>query len=175
MTFSTDLSRYSMFETLRNGQVIEIRATKPEDRDEMMKAIGRTSNESLYRRFFSPKRAFSEKEVNYLLEIDFVKHVALVAVLEETSRPIIAGGRYIVYQPGCAELAFVVEDAYQGKGIGSLLMRHLIAIARKAELDELHAEVLPSNESMLKVFERTGLAISTTRDQYNVHITLRLR
>jgi ribosomal protein S18 acetylase RimI-like enzyme len=175
MKISTDLSEYSALEKLRNGQVIELRATKPGDRDKMMKAIDRTSNESLYRRFFSPKRSFSEKEVNYLLEIDFVKQVALVVVLEEASRPIIAGGRYIVYQPGCAELAFVVEDAYQGQGIGSLLMRHLITIASKSGLDELHAEVLPSNESMLKVFERTGLVVSTTRDQYNVHITLRLR
>ena len=175
MTDLVDFSRYSVRETLRDGRKIEIRATKPADRDEMMKAIGRTSEGSLYRRFFSPKRGFSEKEVNYFMDIDFVKQVALVVVLEEAERPIIAGGRYIVSEPGGAEMAFVVEDAYQGQGIGSVLMRHLIEIARQAGLEKLHAEVLPSNDSMLKVFNRTGLVISTKRDQSSVQITLGLR
>ena len=175
MTKSTDFSKYSEIETLRDGRKIEIRATKPDDRDEMMKGIGRTSDKSLYRRFFSPKRGFSEKEVNYFMDIDFVKQVALVVVLEEEGQPIIAGGRYIVFEPGDAELAFVVEDAYQGQGIGSTLMRHLTAIARQAGLAELHAEVLPSNESMIKVFERSGLVASTKMDQSSVHITMKLR
>jgi GNAT superfamily N-acetyltransferase len=175
MTDSTDYSKYSKIETLRDGRKIEIRATKPQDRDEMMKGIGRTSDKSLYRRFFSLKRGFSEKEVNYFMDIDFVKQVALVVVLEKAGQPIIAGGRYIVFEPGGAELAFVVEDAYQGQGIGSALMRHLITIARQAGLDKLHAEVLPSNDSMLKVFDRTGLVVSTKRDQSSVHITMKLR
>jgi len=176
MTNSTDLSGYSVFETLRNGRVIEIRAIKPEDREAMLKAVDRTSKESFYRRFFSSKRDFSEKEIDYFLEVDFVKHVALVVVVEEAGQSIIiGGGRYIVYQPGRAELAFAVEDAYQGQGIASAIMRHLTAIARASGLDELHAEVLQGNTSMLKVFEKSGLAVSTTRDQGILHLTLRLR
>jgi GNAT superfamily N-acetyltransferase len=175
MTNSTDFSRYSVLETLRDGRKIEIRATKPEDRDEMMKAVGRTSDNSLYRRFFSPKRGFSEKEVNYFMDIDFVKQVALVVVLEEADRPIIAGGRYIVFTPGIGELLFVVEDAYQHQGIGSALMRHIIAIARKAGLGKLHGEMLPGNEPALKMFERTGLVVSTTRDKWKIEFILGLR
>jgi GNAT superfamily N-acetyltransferase len=175
MTFAKELSRYSALEKLRDGRKIEIRAIKPQDRDEMMKAIGRTSDESIYSRFFTLKRSFSESELNLFLNIDFVKEVGLVVVLEEEGRPIIAGGRYIVFNPGVGELAFVVEDAYQKQGIGSALMRHLIAIARKAGLDKLHAEMPPGNEPMLKVFEKTGLVVSTTRDKWSVEVTLGLR
>jgi RimJ/RimL family protein N-acetyltransferase len=174
MTSTTELSRYSAAEKLRDGRAIEIRAIRPEDREELLKSIARSSDNSLYRRFFTLKRAFSEKELDYFLNIDFVKQVGLVVVLEEAGRSIIAGGRFIVFEPGIAELAFVVEDAFQGQGIGSSLMRHLIALARQAGLDELHAQVLPSNESMLKVFERTGLVVSKTRDQGSVLITLGL-
>jgi len=176
MTFSMDLSRYSALETLRNGRMIEIRAIKPEDRNELMKTVGRASKDSIYRRFFSTRRDFSDKEVDYYLDVDFTNHVALVAVLEEAGCPIIAGGgRYIVYQPGCAELAFGLEDAYQGLGIASVLMRHIAELACKAGLDELHADVLPGNLSMLKVFKSSGLPVSTKRTQDTLHITLRLR
>ena len=67
------------------------------------------------------------------MDVDFVDHVALVAVVEEDGRPMIAGGgRYVVVQPGQAELAFAVVDEYQGQRIGAALLRHLVAIARAA-------------------------------------------
>ena len=175
MTEQTDLSQYSKFVTLRNGKVVEIRAIKPTDREEMLKIVEKASKDSFYRRFFSQKRDLSDKEVDYYLNIDFVKQVGLVAVVEEAGRPVIVGGgRYIISQPGHAELAFGVEDKYQGQGIASALMRHLVVIARSAGLDELHAEVLPENMSMLKVFEKSGLAISIKHEQGSVHVTLRL-
>jgi ribosomal protein S18 acetylase RimI-like enzyme len=75
----------------------------------------------------------------------------LVAVVEEGERPvIIGGGRYIVVQPGKAEVAFAVVDQYQGQGIGSTLMHHLATIARSSGLRELVAQVLPDNTAMLK-------------------------
>ena len=58
---------------------------------------------------------------------------------------IVGGGRYIVVRPGTAELAFMVEDGCQGLGIGGVLLRHLVALARTAGLKELIAEVLPEN------------------------------
>jgi GNAT superfamily N-acetyltransferase len=139
-----EAATYSAVETLRGGRQIEIRALRPEDRSELLTAVGRTSPESLYRRFFSVKRGFTEQETIYFLNIDFVDHVALVAVVEEASLPVIVGGaRYIVLQPGKAEIAFTVIDPYQGQGIGAALMRHLAGIARRAGLRELVAEVLP--------------------------------
>ena len=172
---AVEISSYSVFETLRDGRRLEVRALKPEDRAGMLEFVGRMSEQSRYYRFFAPKSTFTESEIAYFMNVDFVNHVALVGVLEEAGRPVIAGsGRYIVSQPGCAEIAFGVDDAHQGLGIASALLRHLVAIARTARLEALQAEVLSKNASMLKVFEKSGLELSTTSEQGVLHVTLRL-
>lgn len=166
---------YSAVEHLRDGSTAQIRALRPDDRDDMLAAVGRTSTQSLRRRFFVPKRGFSEKEVSFFMNIDFSNHVALVAHVDEDGHSVIAGGgRYIVVRPGQAELAFVVVDAYQGKGIATILMRHLLAIAREAGLKELTAEVLPENAAMLKVFSRFGFRVGSGSDPQVRHLTLQL-
>jgi len=168
-------AQYSANETLRNGGRVEIRALKPEDQTDLIAAVGRSSAQSLYRRFFGVRRNFTQQEIEYFLNVDFVNHVALVAVVEEGDHPaIVGGGRYVVVQPGKAEIAFAVVDQHQGQGIGAALMRHLTAIAREAGLKELTAEVLPDNISMLKVFEKSGLRLSTQRESQVVHVTLQL-
>ena len=149
----SEIIRYSAVETLRNGRRVTIRALRPQDRNDLLAAVGRTSAQSLYRRFFGAKRHFTEKETAFFLNVDFINHVALVAVVEENGQQVIAGGgRYIVDKPGRAELAFAVVDQYQGQGIGAALLRHLALIAHEAGLHELTAEVLPENTAMLKVF-----------------------
>ena len=166
---------YSAFERLRDGSSIEIRALQPDDRDGMLAAIGRTSTQSLRTRFFVPKRGFSDSEISFFMNIDFKNHVALVATTDEDGRQVIAGGaRYIVVQPGKAELAFMVIDAYQGKGIASALLRHLVGIAREAGLVQLMAEVLPENGAMLKVFDRFGFRRRPTGDPQVRHLVLEL-
>jgi ribosomal protein S18 acetylase RimI-like enzyme len=85
---------------------------------------------------------------------------------------IVGGGRYVIVQPGRAEVAFAVIDEYQGQGIGTALMRHLAGIARAAGLKELIAEVLPENVPMLKVFEKSGLHCGTKRESGIVHVVL---
>ena len=171
-----EAANYSASETLRDGRRLEIRALRPNDRAGLAAAVARSSDQSLYRRFFSLKRSFSESEVEYFLNVDFVNHVALVAVVEEDGRPTIAGGaRYIVEQPGMAEIAFAVVDEYQGQGIGAALMRHLAAIAVSAGLKELIAEVLPDNMPMLKVFEKSGFPRSVKHEAQVVHVSLALR
>jgi GNAT superfamily N-acetyltransferase len=168
-------SRYSQFETLRDGTRLEIRAQQPEDQAAMLEVFGRMSEQSRYTRFFAPKRGLSEKEIAHFMNVDFVNHVALVALDDDAGRRRIVGaGRYIVSQPGTAELAFAVDDAQQGRGIASALIRHLAAIARATGLDGLHAEVLDANAPMLKVFEKSGLAMSTRRQQGVVQVALRL-
>jgi RimJ/RimL family protein N-acetyltransferase len=86
----------------------------------------------------------------------------------------VGGGRYIVSEPGRAEIAFAVDDPHQGLGIATRLTRHLVAIARAAGLRELTAEVLPDNAPMLKVFERCGLTATMRREGGVVHVTLAL-
>jgi RimJ/RimL family protein N-acetyltransferase len=151
---------FSAVELLRDGRRIEIRAIRPSDRAALLAAVDLTSSRSLYRRFFGIKRGFSEKEISYFLNVDFVNHVALVAVTNEGGREIIVGGgRSVVVGLGTAELAFMIVDEYQGKGLGGALLRHLVALARSAGLRELIAEALPDNVAMLKVFENSGLSV----------------
>ena len=164
---------YSATERTRDGREVEIRALRPDDKDDMLAAVGRTGMQSLQRRFFVVKRGFSEKEIAFFMNIDFANHVALVALAQEDGRKvIIGGGRYVVTEPGKAEIAFVVIDDYQGQGIGTLLMRHLAVIARKAGLKELVAEVLPENAAMRKVFGKFGFQARRSRDPQVVHLVL---
>jgi len=171
----SDLAAYSEIESLRDGRRVEIRALRPADRDDLLAAVRRIGADSLYRRFFAVKREFSEKETRFFVNVDFVSHVALVAVLEEEGKPvIIAGARYIVVKPGQAEVAFAVVDTYHGQGLGTMLMRHLTTIARGAGQRQLIADVLPDNRQMLKVFQKCGLAMSTRRESGSLHVTLQL-
>jgi GNAT superfamily N-acetyltransferase len=166
---------FSVVETLRDGRIVEIRAQKPTDVDGLRAAVAQSSAESLSRRFFAPKRHFSEQEVAYFLNIDFVTQVALVAVVDEAGKhSIVAGGRYVLVRPGVAEVAFAVVDDFQGHGIGTKLMRHLVGIAREAGLRELIAEVLPDNQPMLSVFQKCGLKVATRRDRGAVHVRMQL-
>jgi RimJ/RimL family protein N-acetyltransferase len=168
-------AKYEVVETLPDGRPVTIRALRPDDRDGLLAAVANSSARSLYRRFFSPKRSFTAKEVAYFLDIDFADHLALVAVLNEGGRPTIVGGaRYVVVQPGRAEVAFTVVDHHQGQGIGTLLMGHLANLARQAGIKELIAEVLAENIAMLKVFEKSGLGLTTKQQAGVVHVDLQL-
>jgi RimJ/RimL family protein N-acetyltransferase len=170
-----EVAKFSTIETMRDGRRVEIRALRHEDRNGLEEAVSRASAESVRRRFFSLRRHFSEQEMEFFSNIDFVSHVALVVIAEEGGRPVIVGGgRYIVLEPGRAEVAFALIDEYQGHGIGTALMRHLAAIARDAGLKELIAEVLPGNTAMLNVFKKSGLRPTTKREADIVHVTLQL-
>jgi RimJ/RimL family protein N-acetyltransferase len=170
-----DPASFARQEQLRDGRPIEIRALRPDDETGMLAALDASSSESLQKRFFVLKRHFSEKERAFFMEIDFKKHVALVACAEDAGHStIVGGGRYIVFEPGRAELAFVVVDAWQGRGIAGLLMRHLIALAREAGLKELSAEVLADNGAMRHVFEKYGFKPGARVDPQTIHLVLAL-
>lgn len=170
-----EAAKYSVIEALRDGRRVEIRALRRDDRADFLTALGRIGTRSLARRFLAPRRSFSESEIAYFVNVDFVNHVALIAVVEEGGRPlIIGGGRYIVLQPGQAEVAFAVIDEYQRHGVGAALMGHLAAIAREAGLRELIAEVLTDNTGMLKVFKKSGFHLQMKHSPGLVHIALRI-
>ena len=135
----SDTATYSAVHTLSDGRVIRIRALKPDDRSGLLEAVRRSSPQSLYRRFFGLKRHFSEEEVAYFVNVDFVQHVALIAEIEERGGPTIVGGaRYVVQEPGQAEIAFAVIDQYQGLGLGAAFLLHLSKIGREAGLKGVH-------------------------------------
>jgi hypothetical protein len=87
-----NVEKYSATEALRDGCRVEIRALRPDDRADLLAAVGRASAQSLYRRFFGLKRSFTEEEAAFFVNVDFVNHVALVALIDEGGRSVIAGG-----------------------------------------------------------------------------------
>ncbi len=120
------------------------------------------------------KRSFSEKEQHFFFDVDFVDHVVLIAVAKTDGNPRIVGGaRFVVTEPGKAEVAFSVVDDYQGHGLGAVLMHHITAIAREAGIREFFAEVLSDNGPMLAVFEHSGLITTVRREGATIHVAMR--
>ena len=171
----SQIASFSAQGVLKDRTQVEIRALRPNDEADMLAAIERTEPNTLQSRFFAMKRHFSEKERAFFMDVDFSNHVALAAWVEEQDRRIIVGGgRYVVTDPGEAEMAFVVVDAWQGRGIGSLLLRYLIDIAREQGLRELTAEVLSDNASMRRVFAKSDFRPARSDDPRTVRLTLAL-
>ena len=170
-----DAAAYRARDTLRDGTCVEIRALRPADAEALRQSVGRMSDESVVRRFFAPRSGFSEEEVSRFVNVDFIRHVALVATvpLGEGER-IVAGARYVVLAPGEAEMACAVEDTHQGRGLGTVLLRHLGAVARAAGIQRIHADVLAENTPMLRLLRGAGLPLAQQRASGAVHLTLTL-
>ena len=142
---------------LRDGTVAHLRPIKPSDVEGIHRFHAGQSEESIYLRFFAPLRQLSEKDVHRFTHVDYVDRVALVVLHRDD---IIGVGRYDRVGPRSAEVAFNISDHSQGKGIGSVLLEHLAAIARELGISEFTAEVLPQNRKMLQVFADAGYAVS---------------
>jgi GNAT superfamily N-acetyltransferase len=175
----SDIRSYKVTERLRNQQEITIRAVRPDDKGLVVEALTDLSADSIYRRFFTFKQNISPKGLKQTTEVDFDNTVALMAVLEKDGvEQLVGGGRYI--RSGLskaeekAEVAFLIHDAFQGLGIGSRIFKHLIAIARDSGITEFEAEVLPSNEAMLKVFTRSGLPVVRKATCESIHVSIKL-
>ncbi len=173
---------YKFKERLKNGAEVTIRPLKDGDRKTLSTIWKHLSPQSIYYRFFSPKKELSESDLEYLSHVDFKKHVALTACIENKDGSLepVAIGRYIVTEenPGTAEVAFVVDDPFQGIGIGSALMKQLAIIGRSAGLERFVAYVLTENKRMLSVFNHSGLPMQKSMadgSTYEIELSLRPR
>jgi RimJ/RimL family protein N-acetyltransferase len=174
-----EIIHYTAMERLRDQRKVKIRAIRPDDKGLVIDALQRVSPESLYYRLFAPKKVFTDEDLKQYIEVDSVDVVALVAVLEEgENQKIVGGGRYVRCGPSetgqRAEVAFLIDDAHQGLGIGSRLFKHLVAIALASGITTFEAEVLPSNSKMLRVFERSGFQVAKTLTRDSTHVTIEL-
>jgi RimJ/RimL family protein N-acetyltransferase len=172
-----DLLNYRVTERLRNGLEVTIRTIRPEDKMLLLKAFKELEATSVYTRFFAPKKDLTDQELKWATEIDFVRHVALVACIGENGEEtIIGGGRYIAAEgpdlPSAAEIAFAVEEDYHGLGLASILLKHLVLIGREQGIARFDADVLPTNKAMLRVFSRAGLPVSTVPSGDSVHVAI---
>ena len=170
---------YSVSEVLKDGTRVTIRAVRPGDRQRFLEAFRLLEKDSIYTRFFCDRSDLSDAEIDRAVNVDFVREVALVVTTETVpGETIIASGRYITIDGSStersAELAFVVEEDYQGRGIASRLLAHLAALARSQSLTRFEADVLSQNSPMLAVFKRCGFPMRQRRDGGVIHLTLAL-
>jgi acyl-CoA synthetase (NDP forming)/GNAT superfamily N-acetyltransferase len=139
---------------LGDGATVLIRPITPDDRDALAEFHGRQSHDSQYRRYFTAKPRLSASELDHFTQVDFVDRAALVV---EAHGEFIAWASYERWpNRDDADSAFMVDDQHHGRGIATLLLEHLAAIARSNGITRFTAEVLAENRAMLSVFARAG-------------------
>jgi acyl-CoA synthetase (NDP forming)/RimJ/RimL family protein N-acetyltransferase len=142
---------------LRDGSMAHVRPIRPEDADGVRRFHAGQSAESIYLRFFAPLKQLSDRDVARFTEVDYHQRVALVATVHDE---IIGIARYDCIDATTAEVAFNISDAYQGRGVGSMLLEHLAAIAQEEGVRRFVADVLPQNRKMISVFTEAGYEVS---------------
>jgi acyl-CoA synthetase (NDP forming)/GNAT superfamily N-acetyltransferase len=139
---------------LSDGETAYIRPITPDDAPLLLAFHERQPKENLYRRFFSPKPTLTDDELQHFTDVDFVDRVALVM---EQHGEFIAWASYERWKGrDDADVAFMVDADQQAKGIATLLLEHLAAIARSNGISRFTADVLADNRPMLRVFSRAG-------------------
>jgi RimJ/RimL family protein N-acetyltransferase len=157
-----------------NLRGISIREVRADDRDRIANAFRALGPQTIYKRFFFPKRDVSDEELRRLTECDNVRDAVLVATAASGDEEIIVGLGHCARTGASADVAFTVAEDYQGRGIASELLRQLAQIARRTGISRFEADVLADNAPMLKVFRRSGLPVQETRANQVVHLTMPL-
>ena len=144
---------------LDDGTQLSFRPIHPTDEPRMLHLFYELSQQTIYYRFMSHLKRITRKQIQDFVYIDHRSDVAVVGTLPEAhGEDIIAIGRYYLdASTNRAEVAFVVRDDWQGRGIGRFLLSHLVKIARRNGIQGFTAEVLRENKAMLSVFNRSEL------------------
>ncbi|MES1193625.1 MAG: GNAT family N-acetyltransferase [Solirubrobacterales bacterium] len=142
---------------------ILLRRITPEDKDALVAGLGRLSERSVYQRFLAPKPRLTSSELRYLTEVDFVDHYALVAVLARSPEVVVGVGRWVrsTESPTDAEIAIVIADDLQGRGVGTQLGRALTEVARARGIERFTASMLPSNQAAHRLFAKISSQLQT--------------
>lgn len=152
--------------SLKDGLEVKIRPIKTSDEDMMRRLFYNFSDESKYFRYFAAKPVMPHKEMQKYVSIDYEDILSVVAIVEKgRNERIIAEARYAYDKKTDAyEVAFIVDEEFQGKGVATFLFNYLIKVARDRGIDWFIAHVLPRNEAMLKVFEKSKIKITRSYD-----------
>ncbi|GAA2795246.1 GNAT family N-acetyltransferase [Kitasatospora sp. CM 4170] len=164
---------------LRDGGTARIRPITPDDAGRLVEFYEQVSDQSKYFRFFAPYPRLSDKDVRRFTHHDFVNRVGLAVVIRDR---FIATVRYDRIdaegrpsETGTdAEVAFLVQDAHQGRGVASALLEHIAAVAQERGIRRFQAEVLPENRKMVKVFTDAGYTQHRSFADGVVHLELDL-
>ncbi|WKD32144.1 bifunctional acetate--CoA ligase family protein/GNAT family N-acetyltransferase [Streptomyces xanthophaeus] len=183
MTIESDPSYPAHWEAdvvLRDGGTARIRPITTEDAGRLVSFYEQVSDESKYYRFFAPYPRLSDRDVRRFTHHDYVDRVGLAATIGGefigTVRydRIGSDGRPASGPADEAEVAFLVQDAHQGRGVASTLLEHIGAVARERGIRRFAAEVLPANTKMIKVFTDAGYQQKRSFEDGSVHLTLDL-
>ncbi|PZF96496.1 bifunctional acetate--CoA ligase family protein/GNAT family N-acetyltransferase [Micromonospora deserti] len=155
---------------LSDGATVQLRPIRPQDAPGIVAMHSRFSERTRYLRYFSPYPRIPERDLRRFVNVDHRDREAFVVLAGDR---IVAVGRYERLGPQApeAEVAFVVEDAYQGRGIGSVLLEHLADAARRSGITSFVAEVLPANGAMLRVFSDFGYQVQRQFADGVVHLS----
>jgi acyl-CoA hydrolase/RimJ/RimL family protein N-acetyltransferase len=160
----------------KGGMKVRFRAIKPSDEEEMRRLFYRFSDKSVYYRYFAPIKTMPHSKMQGYVNIDFSRAMSIVGVVGEPGQGhIIAEARFIKDQKRpLADVAFVVDEQYQGMGIATYMYRMLIRLAKDRGIQRLTADVLASNKGMMKVFENGETTVTAKLDYGVYHLSIPL-
>ena len=152
--------------TVKGDLLVRFRAIRPSDEDEMRQLFYRFSDQSVYYRYFSPIKSMPHSKMQEYVNVDYRKTMSIVALVGPPGQGHIIGeARYVRHEDRpYADVAFVVDEQYQGRGLASLMLKLLKNAAKKHGLKGFTADVLANNVSMMKVFEHSGLTVKARLD-----------
>jgi RimJ/RimL family protein N-acetyltransferase len=165
--------QYRAEEKLPDGRNLLIRSLTPDDKHFLQEGMAHLTKEDRYSRFFVFKDSLSDKELDELTRLDSKNRVGLLAsVIEDGNKVPVGVAHYILCEDESdlqtAEIAFAIAHEYQGIGIGTALMKHLIAIGKTAGIRQFVAFVLPDNFKMLDILRTCGLPCKLQMSQPGV-------
>lgn len=164
------------FLSLRDGLCVPVREIRAEDAPALRRLVGRSSSRSVYLRYFGPMKELSASQSRRFAEVDGIRRYALVALDPEDENEIVAVVRYDREgETDTAEYAALVEDRFQGRGLGLSLTKRLIEAAREHKVEHLHALVLPENIGMLHLLRSLDLPERQRWSEGVEHVEIDLR
>ena len=169
MVYPAELEHY---DTLNDGTEILFRPVKPTDEAALSEMLYSLSESSIRTRYMAQTMTFHHKDVQQLTNIDYNQDLSIVGTVPSVSgEKIVAVAQYFLDpKTQAAEVAFIVQDEWQQKGMGTFLLNYLTQIAKQRSVKRFYAKVLPSNKSMLAIFHNSGYQVKTAFDGevYNV-------
>ena len=167
------LARFDRTLTLPGGERVRMRPIRPDDERGLADLYDRSSHHTRYQRFFTVMRQLPADTAHFLANVDYERRFALVVEdLTAPTTPLVGVARYEPAEPGVVEVAFVVEDRWQRKGLGSVLIDELFRAATENGFTRFRAWVLADNHRMLGLLARHAQVVERTLDQGVVGLLL---
>ena len=167
-------SEITMQQAFKGDVKVRFRAIKPSDEEEMRRLFYRFSEEAVYYRYFSPIKTMPHKKMQPYVNVDFSHTLSIVGLVGEPGKGhIIAEARFVRDpQRPHADVAFIVDEDYQGLGVASYLYKTLLRLAKNRGIQGFTADVLSSNKGMMKVFEKGDEVVKAKLEYGSYHISI---